>query len=64
MFQVIRQISCGAAHVVALSDDGLLQAWGKVFMWNIFVGVFCSYIYVLICLVQEILSSTCVRFNV
>lgn len=62
MFQVIRQISCGAAHVVALSDDGLLQAWGKVFMWNIFcyifVGVFCSYIYVLICLVQEILSST------
>lgn len=30
MFQVIRQVSCGAAHVVALSDDGLLQAWGKV----------------------------------
>lgn len=27
--QVIRQVSCGAFHVVALSDDGLLQAWGK-----------------------------------
>ncbi|XP_051180903.2 ultraviolet-B receptor UVR8 [Lolium perenne] len=25
---VIRQVSCGAVHVVALSDDGLLQAWG------------------------------------
>lgn len=28
MCQVIRQVSCGAVHVVALSDDGLLQAWG------------------------------------
>ncbi|KAE8801425.1 ultraviolet-B receptor UVR8 [Hordeum vulgare] len=27
---VIRQVSCGAVHVVALSDDGLLQAWGNV----------------------------------
>ncbi|KAK8327335.1 hypothetical protein E1A91_A11G172700v1 [Gossypium mustelinum] len=26
--QVIRQVSCGAAHVVALSEEGLLQAWG------------------------------------
>ncbi|GAV83226.1 RCC1 domain-containing protein/RCC1_2 domain-containing protein [Cephalotus follicularis] len=25
---VIRQVSCGAAHAVALSEDGLLQAWG------------------------------------
>ncbi|GAB2288964.1 hypothetical protein Dimus_023269 [Dionaea muscipula] len=25
---IIRQVSCGAVHVVALSDDGLLQAWG------------------------------------
>ncbi|KAG4120795.1 hypothetical protein ERO13_D11G165900v2 [Gossypium hirsutum] len=25
---VIRQVSCGAAHVVALSEEGLLQAWG------------------------------------
>ncbi|KAL5582082.1 hypothetical protein UlMin_014524 [Ulmus minor] len=25
---VIRQVSCGAVHVVALSEDGLLQAWG------------------------------------
>ncbi|XP_057769819.1 ultraviolet-B receptor UVR8 isoform X2 [Salvia miltiorrhiza] len=25
---VVRQVSCGAVHVVALSEDGLLQAWG------------------------------------
>ncbi|XP_022155874.1 ultraviolet-B receptor UVR8 [Momordica charantia] len=25
---IIRQVSCGAVHVVALSDDGELQAWG------------------------------------
>ncbi|BBH00188.1 Regulator of chromosome condensation family protein [Prunus dulcis] len=25
---IIRQVSCGAVHVMALSDDGLLQAWG------------------------------------
>ncbi|KAE8695238.1 Regulator of chromosome condensation (RCC1) family protein isoform 3 [Hibiscus syriacus] len=25
---LIRQVSCGAAHVVALSEEGLLQAWG------------------------------------
>jgi alpha-tubulin suppressor-like RCC1 family protein len=25
---VIKQVSCGAVHVVALSEDGLLQAWG------------------------------------
>ncbi|KAL0316944.1 UNVERIFIED_CONTAM: Ultraviolet-B receptor UVR8 [Sesamum calycinum] len=24
----VRQVSCGAVHVVALSEDGLLQAWG------------------------------------
>lgn len=28
--QIIRQVSCGAAHVVALSEDGLLQAWGNL----------------------------------
>lgn len=27
--QVVRQVSCGAVHVVALSEDGLLQAWGN-----------------------------------
>jgi len=27
---VIKQVSCGAVHVVALSEDGLLQAWGNV----------------------------------
>ncbi|KAG6398418.1 hypothetical protein SASPL_139878 [Salvia splendens] len=26
--QVVRQVSCGAVHVVALSEDGMLQAWG------------------------------------
>ncbi|XP_042430151.1 ultraviolet-B receptor UVR8-like isoform X2 [Zingiber officinale] len=26
---VICQVSCGAAHVVALSEEGLLQAWGN-----------------------------------
>ncbi|KAL3723408.1 hypothetical protein ACJRO7_035575 [Eucalyptus globulus] len=25
---IIRQVSCGAVHVVALSEEGLLQAWG------------------------------------
>ncbi|KAL5725775.1 HECT-type E3 ubiquitin transferase [Ranunculus cassubicifolius] len=25
---VVRQVSCGSDHVVALSEDGLLQAWG------------------------------------
>lgn len=29
VFQAIRQVSCGTAHVVALSEDGFLQAWGK-----------------------------------
>lgn len=28
--QVIKQVSCGAVHVMALSKDGLLQAWGSV----------------------------------
>lgn len=28
--QVIRQVSCGAVHVVALSEEGLLQAWGNL----------------------------------
>ncbi|KAM2858873.1 hypothetical protein COP2_024360 [Malus domestica] len=25
---IIRQVSCGAVHVIALSEDGMLQAWG------------------------------------
>ncbi|KAI3973444.1 hypothetical protein MKW92_024579 [Papaver armeniacum] len=25
---IVRQVSCGAVHAVALSDDGLVQAWG------------------------------------
>ena len=31
--QIICEVSCGAAHVVALSEDGLLQAWGKLLFW-------------------------------
>lgn len=27
--QIIREVSCGAVHVVALSEEGLLQAWGN-----------------------------------
>lgn len=30
MVQIISQVSCGAVHVIALSEDGLLQAWGIV----------------------------------
>lgn len=30
VYQIIRQVSCGAVHVVVLSEDGLLQAWGNV----------------------------------
>lgn len=26
--QIIRQVSCGAVHAVALSEEGLVQAWG------------------------------------
>ncbi|XP_077216789.1 regulator of chromosome condensation (RCC1) family protein [Tasmannia lanceolata] len=25
---IVRQVSCGSVHVVALSEDGLVQAWG------------------------------------
>lgn len=34
-FQVVQQVSCGAVHVVALSEDGLLQAWGNVYLNSI-----------------------------
>lgn len=30
LLQIIRQVSCGSDHVVALSECGLLQAWGKL----------------------------------
>lgn len=33
--QVIRQVSCGAVHVVALSEEGLLQAWGNLHFLNL-----------------------------
>lgn len=31
---VIRQVSCGAVHVVALSEEGLLQAWAILGEWG------------------------------
>lgn len=41
--QVIRQVSCGAVHVVALSEEGLLQAWGNLHFLN-------SPLYTILCL--------------
>lgn len=41
--QVIRQVSCGAVHVVALSEEGLLQAWGNLHFLN-------SPVYTILCL--------------
>ncbi|XP_076959869.1 ultraviolet-B receptor UVR8-like isoform X1 [Bidens hawaiensis] len=39
---VIRQVSCGAVHVVALSEDGLLQAWGYNEYGQLGRGVTCE----------------------
>ncbi|KAL6135482.1 hypothetical protein ACLB2K_067710 [Fragaria x ananassa] len=38
----IRQVSCGAAHVMALSEDGLLQAWGYNEFGQLGRGVTCE----------------------
>ncbi|KAK1410225.1 hypothetical protein QVD17_36760 [Tagetes erecta] len=38
----IRQVSCGAVHVVALSEDGLLQAWGYNEYGQLGRGVTCE----------------------
>lgn len=50
VFQVVHQVSCGAVHVVALSEDGMLQAWGNVDLNSIpFIsiiknsGLLCAY---------------------
>ncbi|THG07190.1 hypothetical protein TEA_003712 [Camellia sinensis var. sinensis] len=40
--QLIRQVSCGAVHVVALSEDGLLQAWGYNEYGQLGRGVTCE----------------------
>ncbi|KAL1832745.1 hypothetical protein ACET3Z_002396 [Daucus carota] len=40
--QVIRQVACGAVHVVALSEDGLLQAWGYNEFGQLGRGVTCE----------------------
>lgn len=39
---VIRQVACGAVHVVALSEDGLLQAWGYNEFGQLGRGVTCE----------------------
>lgn len=36
---IVHQVSCGAAHVVALSEDGLLQAWGILGVWETWVNL-------------------------
>ncbi|CAN0924302.1 Ultraviolet-B receptor UVR8 [Linum grandiflorum] len=38
----MRQVSCGAAHVVVLSEDGLLQAWGYNEYGQLGRGVTCE----------------------
>lgn len=38
LLQIIRQVSCGAVHVVALSEDGLLQAWGICYSRSILLS--------------------------
>ncbi|XP_054807126.1 RCC1 domain-containing protein RUG3, mitochondrial isoform X2 [Prosopis cineraria] len=40
--QIICEVSCGAAHVVALSEDGLLQAWGYNEYGQLGRGVTCE----------------------
>ncbi|XVF20864.1 hypothetical protein REPUB_Repub12eG0039900 [Reevesia pubescens] len=39
---IIHQVSCGAAHVVALSEEGLLQAWGYNEYGQLGRGVTCE----------------------
>ncbi|XP_048327439.1 ultraviolet-B receptor UVR8 isoform X2 [Ziziphus jujuba] len=39
---IIRQVSCGAVHVVALSEDGLLQAWGYNEFGQLGRGITCE----------------------
>ncbi|KAJ9173145.1 hypothetical protein P3X46_016310 [Hevea brasiliensis] len=39
---IIHQVSCGAVHVVALSEDGLLQAWGYNEYGQLGRGVTCE----------------------
>ncbi|CAI9109895.1 OLC1v1009818C1 [Oldenlandia corymbosa var. corymbosa] len=39
---IIKQVSCGAVHVVALSEDGLLQSWGYNEYGQLGRGVTCE----------------------
>ncbi|KAL5167466.1 Ultraviolet-B receptor UVR8 [Glycine soja] len=39
---IIREVSCGAVHVVALSEEGLLQAWGYNEYGQLGRGVTCE----------------------
>ncbi|XP_028755927.1 ultraviolet-B receptor UVR8-like isoform X1 [Neltuma alba] len=41
-YMIIREASCGAAHAVALSEDGLLQAWGYNEYGQLGRGVTCE----------------------
>jgi len=38
--QIIREVSCGAVHVVALSEEGVLQAWGNSIIHSLFTVFF------------------------
>ncbi|KAK4278644.1 hypothetical protein QN277_016465 [Acacia crassicarpa] len=40
--QIIHEVSCGAAHAVALSEDGLLQAWSYNEYGQLGRGVACE----------------------
>lgn len=48
--QKICQVACGSVHVVALSGDGLLQAWGNVsrpLSNSTFLSVWANYVFFL-----------------
>lgn len=45
--QVFREVSCGAVHVVALSEEGLLQAWGNLHF-------LCSLVSAILCIVHPL----------
>jgi len=46
--QIIREVSCGAVHVVALSEEGVLQAWGNSVIHSLFtvffLTLYCLYV--------------------
>lgn len=55
--QVIRQVSCGAVHVVALSEEGLLQAWGNsLFLSGIIFGRTSQFFFAQLTIRKQLLS--------